>query len=590
MKRMLSIVFIAVLLLSLAACGGVDKGADKRKDSYEQGMSYLSEGDFEEAIEAFTEAIENAIQRVSAYIGRGDAYVGYAQLLMEDEPKDAELSGKALRAYERAIEDYLTAIDLDDSEESVYQKAADTYITLGDTQSASELLEEGVQATGDRSLQRALDRLSGVIDPGELLPGSERWAALESFLKTFSWYGDYNAETAALRTTAYEASRPLNALERLMDQSGISYNDALYPGEAREYIMYESDPLGKWESAISSGAGYMKVNAGKLEWMLKNIFNCSKADIETMKQPVLAGESENLYYLDGYYYAFFVPFGGNFDFYIASVEQRGTRYYVEYNDGQPLYAIVSLKEIDSKEYWSIYECGDLEDTGEDPQGEEAGVSAPISAGSPAEIVLAHEDMWRDMLMESDPMAGNNFAYFMDLDFDRVPEFIVETPMMGTGFFTYRTIYQIQGENLVAVKNSSGEEGNEWDDINLWRDRQTGEYFYTGYDFLRDGMMWNSSIWARLELWNGELQSEVLFTKVSKFDEAVGDHVPTYYGPDNSTAISEAEFEWLQADLENRAEELGVQHGEPIEGWNPGVSQDEKLSLLLAACESTPLFW
>lgn len=39
------------------------------------GVRYLSEGNYEEAIIAFTAAIEIDPKRAEAYVGRGDAYV-----------------------------------------------------------------------------------------------------------------------------------------------------------------------------------------------------------------------------------------------------------------------------------------------------------------------------------------------------------------------------------------------------------------------------------------------------------------------------------------------------------------------------------
>ncbi len=201
------------------------------------------------------------------------------------------------------------------------------------------------------------------------------------------------------------------------------------------------------------------------------------------------------------------------------------------------------------------------------------------AATAIDILLAHEEMWCDDLMTIWDLWGNNFAYFMDLDIDGVPEFIVETPMMGSGLYTSRTIYQIQGKDLIVVKNNVGE--SDWDEISLWQDRQTREYFYIGFDNLRDGAEWYTNTWARLELQQGELTAWNLYI------ENVSDSIPTYYGADYPTAITEAEFERLQADLESRAEDLGVQCGDTIEEWNPDASQDEKHSILLAAYESAP---
>ena len=202
-----------------------------------------------------------------------------------------------------------------------------------------------------------------VIVPGNVTKGSARWTALEEFLTCFGLYGDYNSETAAVPTRKYEHQTPTNTLEKLLTMGTCrSYNDARYPGEAMQDFWWENDPLGRW---VDSSNSYSKVNGDKLEWILHHIFNCSQVDIQTMKQPVLAGENASIYYLDGYYYFEIAGLGSNFEATVKKVEQRGSQYYVEYdlyNYGQaePRCAVMALKEIDGREYWTIYECRKLE--------------------------------------------------------------------------------------------------------------------------------------------------------------------------------------------------------------------------------------
>ena len=360
--------FLLLALLLLTACS---THALTWQEQYDLGMRYLSVGSCKEAVIAFTAAIEMEPGQASAYVSRGDAYAGYARLLIADDPE----SGEALEAYENAVQDYLTAIDLDGSAVSVYKKAADVYIALGDTGSEAAILGQGLRVTEDLSLQAALDGLEGVIAPEELARGSESWTALEAFLSYFGWYGDYDCETAAIRTGGTEWSGPQNALEKMLTvASCYSYNDALYPGEERQDCWEEPDPLGKW---VYDGNSYMKVNAAKLEWILRYIFNCSPADIETMKRPILAGEDESIYYLDGYYYFWIGGVGGGYSASITKVEQRGMRYYVEYDldsaywmgGSTPKCAMVSLKEIDGREYWTLYSTRALEDSELDWRGQ-----------------------------------------------------------------------------------------------------------------------------------------------------------------------------------------------------------------------------
>ena len=365
MKKIISLLTALALVPGLCACSA-KSGSTTWQGQYDLGLRYSSKGSYQEAIIAYTAAIEIDPKLVPAYVSRGDAYVGYAQNTPERD--------EVLEAYQNAVQDYLTAIDLDDSDVSVYKKAADVYTVLGNTESAAAVLEQGWQATQSLSLQAAFDKLNGVTVPGDLVQGSERWDALEIFLSNFGWYGDYDRETAAIRTGGNEWSGPQNALEKMLTAASCySYNDALYPGEERQDFWDEPDPLGKWVSYTNS---YMKVNAAKLEWVLRYIFNCSPSDIETMRKPILDGEDEYIYYQDGYYYFATGGIGGGYDVSITNVEQRGTRYYVEYNldtvfwpGSTPKCATVSLKEIDGKEYWTLYCTRSLEDSEMDWRGQ-----------------------------------------------------------------------------------------------------------------------------------------------------------------------------------------------------------------------------
>ena len=75
MKRTLSLLLALVLLLTLCGCGKKDGGA-AWQEQYDLGVRYLSDGNYEEAIIAFTAAIEIDPKRAEAYAGRGDAYLG----------------------------------------------------------------------------------------------------------------------------------------------------------------------------------------------------------------------------------------------------------------------------------------------------------------------------------------------------------------------------------------------------------------------------------------------------------------------------------------------------------------------------------
>ena len=81
MKKLLCVLFAALMLLSLVACG---KSTDPWQEQYDLGVRYLSEGNYEEAIIAFTAAIEIDPKRAEAYAGLADVYYAIG------EPEKAE--------------------------------------------------------------------------------------------------------------------------------------------------------------------------------------------------------------------------------------------------------------------------------------------------------------------------------------------------------------------------------------------------------------------------------------------------------------------------------------------------------------------
>ena len=144
MKRICSLLLTLALVLGLCACGSK---APAWQEQYDLGVKYLSEGNYQEAILAFTAAIEIDPKRAEAYVGRGDAYTGTADLSAAEE-----LTAEQRGACESALADYLEAIGLDRLLAAAYGKVADLYLALGDRDAAAAILEQGYDATGDESL------------------------------------------------------------------------------------------------------------------------------------------------------------------------------------------------------------------------------------------------------------------------------------------------------------------------------------------------------------------------------------------------------------------------------------------------------
>ena len=116
MKRTFCV--IAALLLALSLCGCAQKAPEGPtwQEQYDLGVKYLSEGNYEEAIIAFTAAIEIDPKNPLAYIGRGGAYVG---------------SGETEENLAATLADYEKAIELDETNVDAWLGLADVYIRMG---------------------------------------------------------------------------------------------------------------------------------------------------------------------------------------------------------------------------------------------------------------------------------------------------------------------------------------------------------------------------------------------------------------------------------------------------------------------------
>lgn len=131
MKRLMPCGLIYVLCLTLCSCGpSVDR---KWQEQYDLGVRYLSEGNYEEAIIAFTVAIEIDPKQVPAYVERGDAYISF---------------GETEQNLEAAQSDYKTAIELDRTMVRAYLALSDVYVRQGENEKALELLQKGLEAIG----------------------------------------------------------------------------------------------------------------------------------------------------------------------------------------------------------------------------------------------------------------------------------------------------------------------------------------------------------------------------------------------------------------------------------------------------------
>lgn len=139
MRKAFFLLFIAAAML-FCACTAKDSLAEPAQETmqapswqaqYDLGVRYLSEGNYEEAILAFTAAIEIESMCAESYLGRAQAY---------DKLNDSN-----------AIADYLEAINLDGKMLEAYKGLLSLYKRRGMDEAYCNLLRKAFDATGDES-------------------------------------------------------------------------------------------------------------------------------------------------------------------------------------------------------------------------------------------------------------------------------------------------------------------------------------------------------------------------------------------------------------------------------------------------------
>ena len=192
MKKQLSLLFL-IIVVSLSACS--QNSETQWQEQYDLGVRYLSEGNYEEAIIAFTAAIEIDPNRAEAYVGRGDAYVGSGET--EDNLSAAQL-------------DYENAIRLDEVNTGAWLGLVDVCIRREDYDTARTIIIEAMEKIGDD--QEIIDKFeeidneryidsAGMLRSESIQTSDEFFADEECFVRSKGSY--YNADGTLSYTEEY---------------------------------------------------------------------------------------------------------------------------------------------------------------------------------------------------------------------------------------------------------------------------------------------------------------------------------------------------------------------------------------------------
>ena len=225
-------IFCAILALMLLLCACTASAATWQ-EQYDLGVRYLSEGNYREAIIAFTAAIEIDPKRAEAYVGRGQAYV---------------LSSETEENLAAARADFEAAIELDETLAEAWLGLADVYIRLGDYDRALEILQEALEKTGnDPSVAGKIAE----IESGNIKDSSGKLRRTSYFNENgeLVWYLEYtyNVDRTEACVTSWDAAgNQLDHLDLGYDEGRGVYVSFSLTMDGRLYrYEIESDESGR---------------------------------------------------------------------------------------------------------------------------------------------------------------------------------------------------------------------------------------------------------------------------------------------------------------------------------------------------------
>lgn len=363
-KSILTLFTVWMMILGLCACNHQLAW----QEQFDLGVRYLSEGNYEEAVIAFTAVIEIDPKQAHAYVGRGNAYIGL---------------GETEENLAAALADYEQAIELDETSAEAYLGLADVYIRQGDYVKALETLKTALPKTeNDQSIEDKIQEIengsatdsSGRLrwSRAEVETGTTAYEELESFLTNYNVGGLEKYDFRSVNTTDASGYKS-NILEAVLcgplcyagPVNGKDFQDT-------ESDWNNSDPLGKW-------VAYGSTSCEDADWILEYIFNCSISNIAELKKTLAESENDEMtpYILNGRYYwevegvgfinnqeAVITKFTPYVNYYFVTyemlplVDEYGIRHYTI---DEPYFAVIERKTIDGREYWSLYYHCSLKD-------------------------------------------------------------------------------------------------------------------------------------------------------------------------------------------------------------------------------------
>ena len=187
---------------------------------------------------------------------------------------------------------------------------------------------------------------------------------LDDFLGWLSWWG-MNYDPASADISDEDAM--------FWHLSMLGRNMKKYPGSIVKYDSWTAGAAATEDPKKTMYGSYLQLDGKDLERVLKEIYNLSDAQIKELR----SFDGDYMYYQNGDYYAALGGVGGGYGAYVTGIERVGDCFQVTYkrvyypdgpmgNEYETRYALFTVKELDGRNYWSIYREGadDLSDEAE----------------------------------------------------------------------------------------------------------------------------------------------------------------------------------------------------------------------------------
>ena len=246
MKRILSLVLSLCLVLGLCACGG-SVSVDKWQEQYDLGIRYLSEGNYEEAIIAFTAAIKIDPKQPDAYVGLAEVYVAQS-----DTDKAVETLSQALKKVgeNEQVLAMLRALG--------YELGEDGQLIMPDWNEVGQIITDTIYALMDDSSNPL------ALEAYWFMTRDQREEIVRPVIKQLEYLAEQ--EPGAYLNTLFDAYYILGDMEQALtvrEKLYTFWGDEQYNpnGYVREYLTHNNEPVELTYNSVGCTTQYVRTTA-----------------------------------------------------------------------------------------------------------------------------------------------------------------------------------------------------------------------------------------------------------------------------------------------------------------------------------------